>query len=378
MGEREAAVSGFIDAIAPRIEALATEIGAHPEIGYQEELAVAAIGRMLADAGHEAAVGVAGMATGLRVESGSSGPRVAVLAEYDALPEIGHACGHNVIGAAAVGAFLALAHADPDGRYLLLGCPAEESSVNGAGGKIRLIEAGEFDDVAAALMIHPYDASTIVTEGALAARGVEFVFRGRGAHAAMTPHEGINALDAVVQCYTAIAQLRQQLRPETRVHGIISDGGASPNVIPDRAALRMRLRAPTLGELEHTFDRVRACAEGAALATGCSLEVDEFMPPYAEMRQDRALADIGRAVLADLGVQPPVDPRSAVFGSSDFGNVSHLVPALEIGIQVAEEGIKPHTIGFAHAACSPRGSRAAVLGARAIAMTALRYRSAAA
>ncbi|HWM32657.1 MAG TPA: amidohydrolase [Pseudolysinimonas sp.] len=375
MGEREAAVTGFIDAIAPGIEALAAEIGEHPEIGYQEERAVAAISRMLADAGHEAVVGVAGMPTGLRAESGTSGPRIAILAEYDALPEIGHACGHNVIGAAAVGAYLAVAHADPDGRYLLLGCPAEESSVNGAGGKIRLIEAAVFDDVAAALMIHPYDASTIVTEGALAARGVEFVFRGRGAHAAMSPHLGVNALDAVVQCYTAIAQLRQQLRPETRVHGIISDGGASPNVIPDRAALRMRLRAPTLAELEDTFERVRGCAEGAALATGCSLEADEFMPPYAEMRQDPALSEIGRGVLADLGVTPPTDPRSAVFGSSDFGNVSHRVPALEIGIQVADEGTKPHTVEFARAACSPRGARAAVTGARAIALSALRYRS---
>lgn len=363
----------WLDDSRDRIVHIAREIGRTPELGYREHSASALVASVLEDAGHRVERPVAGMDTALRSRHGSTGGVIALLAEYDALPEIGHACGHNLIAASAVGAYLALAAVDPEHRYLLLGCPAEESTTRGAGGKIRLIEAGAFDDVAAAIMIHPYDSNAIVREGALAARGVEFVFHGRAAHAAMAPQEGINALDAVVLMYTSIATLRQQLPDEVRLHGIISDGGTSPNVIPERAALKMRMRAPTLAGLTRLYESVCACARGAATATGASVDIDEFMPPYAEMVQDEPLARIGEGVLDDLGLTRGAEaPR---FGSSDFGNVSHVVPALEIGIGISPEGAKPHTAEFATAALSSYGLEAAVSGAKALALTALRYRA---
>jgi len=361
----------YLDDLAPDLVGLAREIGEDPELGYQEHRSVGRIERFLGTRGIPIAFGLAGLPTAFETTGDRGHSALVVVAEYDALPDIGHACGHNLIAASAVGAYLALRAAAPRLPVRLVGTPAEESAVAGAGGKIRLLRAGCFDDATAAIMIHPYEHSGIVSAGALAARGVDFVFTGKAAHAAMHPEEGVNALDAAVLAYTGISHLRQQLAPEVRVHGVVADGGGSPNVIPDRAALKYRIRSATIGQLEETFHRVLRCAEGAALATGAHLDVDEFMPPYAEMRQDPRLAEIASRVLEDLRIDTS---RAAElrFGSSDFGNVSHRVPSLEIGIGVSTPGARPHTSEFARAAVSPEGLIAAVSGAKAIALTALR------
>ena len=371
----ETAVIEAVDRLAAEIEHLAVLIGGNPELGYREHGAVAAITDLLDEHGEAVETGVAGMQTAFRAGAQADERPVAILAEYDALPEIGHACGHHIIAASAVGAFLALRAARPDLPVVLLGCPAEESTVPRAGGKIRLLDAGVFEEVSAAIMVHPYETSGVVREGALAARGFDLVFTGRAAHAAMAPEDGVNALDAAVLAYTGVSHLRQQLPSDVRVHGIIADGGRSPNVIPDRAALRYRIRSPDLQTLEGVSARVLGCAEGAALAASAELAVDEFMPPYAEIRQDPGLARIAERVMEHLTVDT-TGARHLRFGSSDFGNVSHRVPSLEIGIGIGTPGAKPHTVDFREAALSAEGIASSVLGAKATALTICRHRAA--
>lgn len=368
----EAAVCASIEADAPEVDQLVASIGAQPELGYQEHVASSRIREVLERHGLPWEGMLAGLETAFRSRVGEGSPRIALLAEYDALPELGHACGHNVIAGAGVGAFLGLSRHWRCGTLELIGCPAEESTVDGAGGKIRLLDAGVFDAVDAALMIHPYDQSAILTEGALAGRGVDLDFHGVAAHAALEPQAGRNALDAAVQAYGAIAMLRQHLDPAARVHGIVTGGGRSPSVVPDFAALRFRVRAPTAAAVEDVFARVLHCAQGAATATGCSLQWSEFMPLYEEMRQAPELVDIGRAVLEQLGEVRPSGALALTLGSSDFGNVSQRVSALEIGIALASPGVALHTREFAAAACAPAAGARARVGARALALTAIR------
>ncbi len=370
--QTEQVVRSTLALLHPEIAALVAFIGSEPELGYQERKAAARIASLLESRGHRCDVGIAGMATALRVRKGQGHPCFCLLAEYDALPDIGHACGHNVIAGAAVGAYLALAETWSEGTLELLGCPAEESAVDGSGGKIRLIDGGAFDAADAAIMIHPFDRNLIATYGSLAVRGVDFEFRGRSAHAAASPDQGINALDAAVQAYCAISMLRQQIPSNARVHGIIRHGGQAANIIPDFASLRYRIRAPKAIALEQLFQRVLRCAEGAALSSGCSFQWAEFNPMYMEQVQNPELVRIGNGVLRDLGLEMAPDDPSAIYGSSDFGNVSHRVPALEILIQVAPGGTPLHSTEFAAEATSPAAGEKAVLGALAIALTALR------
>ena len=242
-------------------------IHAHPEIGHQEVQAAQRLTELLQKAGIESEMGTAGMATAFKAELGSQArPRVAILAEYDALPGLGHGCGHNLIGTSAIGAGLALKDVIQDlvGSVWVLGTPAEESAAPNAGGKVHMVKAGVFDDVDAAIMFHPATETAITPDRSLAARGFEFFFHGRAAHAAGAPEEGLNALDAVVLFYNAISMLRQQVRSDVRVHGIILSGGAAANIIPDYAAIRYRTRADDSEYLAEVVERVVACAEGAA------------------------------------------------------------------------------------------------------------------
>jgi amidohydrolase len=223
-------------------------IHAHPEIGHQEVDAAERLTRLLRAADVPVEMGTAGMATAFKAQlAGRSGgrPRVAILAEYDALPGLGHGCGHNLIGTSAVGAGLALREIMPemDGSVWVLGTPAEESAAPNAGGKVHMVTAGVFDEVDAAIMFHPATETTLTTDRSLAARGFEFYFHGKAAHAAGAPEEGLNGLDAVVQMYNAVSMLRQQVRSDVRIHGIILSGGAAANIIPDYAAIRYRTRA---------------------------------------------------------------------------------------------------------------------------------------
>jgi amidohydrolase len=320
-------------------------------------------------------MGTAGMATAFKADvGGSARPRVAILAEYDALPGLGHGCGHNLIGTSAIGAGLALKDVlgELDGSVWVLGTPAEESAAPNSGGKVHMVNAGIFNDVDAAIMFHPGTESAITLDRSLAARGFEFYFHGRAAHAAGAPEEGINALDAVVLMYNAISVLRQQVRSDVRIHGIILSGGAAANIIPDYAAIRYRTRADDSDYLAEIVDREIACAEGAARATGCKLEWKEYMPGYENTMPNKVLLELMTANLRSIGVQVSNERRRSGRGSTDFGNVSRRVPGIEARLAITEVLETPgHSVEFREAAGSDMGRQAMLDAAKGLAMTAV-------
>jgi amidohydrolase len=366
-----------IDRRAAELIATADWIHAHPEIGHQEVEASNRLSGMLQSAGIPVEMGTAGMATAFKAElngKSKSGPRIAILAEYDALPGLGHGCGHNLIGTSAVGAGLALTEVLPelDGTIWVLGTPAEESAAPNSGGKVHMVNAGVFADVDAAIMFHPGTETAVTLDRSLAARGFEFFFHGKAAHAAGAPEEGVNALDAVVLFYNAISMLRQQVRSDVRIHGIILSGGAAANIIPDYAAIRYRTRADDSDYLAQVVDRVVACAEGAAKATGCRLEWNEYMPGYENTMPNRVLLELVSTNLRALGQQVNNERRRSGRGSTDFGNVSRRVPGIEARIAITPTlDVAGHSIEFREAAGSDKGRQAMLLAAKSLAMTAV-------
>jgi amidohydrolase len=367
-----------IDRRAPELVAAADWIHANPEIGHQEVQAAEKLAGMLKTAGIEVETGTAGMATAFKAEiSGKRAderPRVAILAEYDALPGLGHGCGHNLIGTSAIGAGLALAEVIKDlpGSVWVLGTPAEESAAPNSGGKVHMVNAGVFEQVDAAIMFHPATETAITLDRSLAARGFEFYFHGRAAHAAGAPEEGLNALDAVVLFYNAVSMLRQQVRSDVRIHGIILNGGAAANIIPDYAAIRYRTRADNSEYLAEIVQRVVACAEGAAKATGCRLEWKEYMPGYENTLPNSVLIDLMVANLRSLGLTVHTQRKRNGRGSTDFGNVTRRVPGVEARIAITERPDVPgHSIEFREAAGSDLGRTAMLNAAKGLAMTAI-------
>jgi amidohydrolase len=352
-------------------------IHAHPEIGHQEVEASKRLTGLLQSAGIPVEMGTAGMATAFRAELGgqrADRPRVAILAEYDALPGLGHGCGHNLIGTSAVGAGLALSEVLPElqGSIWVLGTPAEESAAPNSGGKVHMVNAGVFSDVDAAIMFHPGTETAVTLDRSLAARGFEFYFHGKAAHAAGAPEDGINALDAVVQLYTAVSMLRQQVRSDVRIHGIILSGGAAANIIPDYAAIRYRTRADDTEYLAEVVEKVIACAEGAAKATGCRLEWSEYMPGYENTMPNKVLLDLMSDNLRTLGLNVNNERRRSGRGSTDFGNVSRRVPGIEARIAITDHWDMPgHSIEFREAAGSDHGRQAMIFAAKSLAMTAV-------
>jgi amidohydrolase len=366
-----------VDRRAAQLIETADWIHAHPEIGHQEVEAAKRLSGLLTSAGIPVEMGTAGMATAFKAELGGKGaqrPRVAILAEYDALPGLGHGCGHNLIGTSAIGAGLALAEVIPklEGSIWVLGTPAEESAAPNSGGKVHMVNAGIFSDVDAAIMFHPGTETAVTLDRSLAARGFEFYFRGRAAHAAGAPEEGINALDAVVLLYNAISVLRQQMRSDVRIHGIILSGGAAANIIPDYAAIRYRTRADDADYLEEVVQRVIACAEGAAKATGCRLEWTEYMPGYENTMPNKVLLDLMTTNMRALGLSVNNERRRSGRGSTDFGNVSRRVPGIEARLAITDDWEIPgHSIEFREAAGSDLGRRAMLNAAKSLAMTAI-------
>ena len=361
--------------VAPELIELSDWMYAHPELGLQEFKAAERITALLEQHGGVLERGIAGLPTAFRASMTPSAarPTVAIIAEYDALPEVGHGCGHNIIATSAIGAGIAL-HAIADslpGSVVVLGCPAEESAVPNAGGKIYLIEGGYFDDVDAAIMIHPMNENRIGTGTSLVARGVEFEFFGKPAHAAAAPHEGINALDAVIQMFNGVSALRQQLRPNVRVHGVITHGGTAPNVIPPYTAARFRVRANTPEEAEQVLQKVVRCAEAGALAAGARLDWREYIKPYLNMIPNRA---IGRAFgknLTALGLDLQDSSQTDGSGSTDFGNVSHRLPAVEAYLRICGPEAGWHSTEVAEATITAEGHAAIMSGATGLAMTAI-------
>src|SRR2546426_2660551 len=280
-----------VDRLADDLEKLTRQIHDNPELGYQEIKAAAWLTEFLDKQGFKVERGVAGVETAFRgtLETGA-GPTIAILCEYDALPGIGHACGHNVIATSGAGAGAALAAAKvqlPKGRILVIGTPAEE----GGGGKVKLIQGGVFRDVDCAMMIHGFDR-TLLHQDLLGIVRVTFEYTGKAAHASVDPWAGINALDACIQTFNAISMLRQQVRPECRIHGIITSGGAAANIIPEHAAATFYVRAPRIDTMWELYKRVVACAEGAARADGAGLKVTQHDTVYEPLNSNKGLLDL--------------------------------------------------------------------------------------
>jgi amidohydrolase len=364
-------VRARVDALADVLVAVSHEIHAHPELAFAEHRAAALLAGVAGAAGLDVERGAFGLPTAFRADAGPSRARVVVCCEYDALPSLGHACGHNVIAAAGLGAGLALAPiARRLGRGLrLLGTPAEE----GGGGKILLLRRGAFDGAAAVLLTHPGDGDVVLPPIRAAARIAVTCF-GRPAHAALSPHRGRNALDALVLGYQAAGALRGVLPPGDQVHGTITDGGGPPNVVPARAAATFIVRSVDADGLARALDRTAACFTGAAAATGCRASMKLAGPVYRELRPDPTLARAYHRHLLTLGRSPlPLGApgRSVPGGSTDLGNVSQEVPAIHPKLAIAPAGVATHTPAFARYAVGPAADRAVLDGAKAMALTAL-------
>jgi amidohydrolase len=343
-------------------------IHAHPELGFEEHYAHDLLTSILVDAGLDTERGAYDVATAFRARGGSGpGPTVAILCEYDALPEIGHACGHNVIASAGLGAALAAASVveAAGGRLVVLGTPAEE----GGGGKIVMARRGAFDGIDAALMVHPADAD-LLAMSTIAVQQLEAVYEGKAAHASAFPWEGRNALDAAVLGYLGVAALRQHIRPTERVHGVFTKGGDKPNIVPKQAATFWFVRSDTLASLEVLKPRVLAGLEAGAVATGCTMRHEWDDHPYADVRDNAALQRAFAANAATLGRElAPPDGGHKVVGSTDMGNVSYLVPSIHPMLQVAPPGIPIHSPEFTRYAGGDEGDRAVIDGAKALALT---------
>jgi amidohydrolase len=355
-----------VDRLADELETLSRQIHDHPELAYQEVKAAAWLSDFLAKQGFKVERGVAGVETAFRgtIETGP-GPTIAILCEYDALPQIGHACGHNVIATAGAGAGAALAAVRdklPGGRIQVIGTPAEE----GGGGKVKLIQGGVFQDVDVAMMIHGFDR-WILHQDLLGIVRVGFEFRGKAAHASADPWEGVNALDAVIQTFNNVSMLRQQMRPDARIHGIVTHGGAAPNIIPEMAACTFYVRAAKLDYMWALHKRVIACAEGAAKATGCTVTIVDKEAPYEPLKRNDTLLGLFRANMTSVGAQE--SPAPDRLGSSDIGNVSQVIPAIQPMVQIAPHGTPIHSRAFEAAAVSGLAREGMCQAAKTMAMT---------
>jgi amidohydrolase len=363
--------ASVVDGRAGDLVSLSHDLHAHPETSFEEERSAEAVASMLEHrAGFHVTRGAFGLPTAFTARAGSGELVVAICAEYDALPDVGHACGHNVIAATAVGAGLALAEvADEVGlTVLVLGTPAEE----GGGGKVLMLERGAFDGVHAAMMVHPWPQDRLAGR-CLAVSHFDVLFRGREAHASAAPWAGVNALDAMTVAQVGIGLLRQQLRPGDQVHGIVTEGGAAANIIPEVVRGRFMCRATTLADLEQLDPRVRACFEAGALATGASVSFEEQCPVYSHMESDAELLAAYRANAEALGRRFSLDDEGAPLPtfSTDMANVSLAVPTIHPLLGVDAGGAVNHQHAFA-AACASASADAAVRdGALAMAWTAI-------
>lgn len=355
-----------VDGMRGRLERISLDIHGHPQTKFEEEHACALLCRELKAAGFKVRRPVAGMGTAFVATAPSSrkGPRIALMCEYDALPEIGHACGHNLIATASLGAGLALAKVGYPGTVIVMGTPGEE----GGGGKRIMIEAGLFKGIDAALMFHP-SFKDEVGERMMAIQEVEVVFKGRAAHAAARPEDGINALDAAISVFNSMNALRQHIKDDARLHGIITDGGQRPNIVPERAACLFYLRAQEQEYLQELLRKFLNAVKAAELATGAKAKVS-YPSSYRSRKVNLPLSDAIKRNLEALGRRPvgPTGARATI--SSDLGDVSQVVPAAHPFISIGK-GIAYHTREFAEAARSRKGQEAMVVAAKALAMTAI-------
>ena len=366
MSDVKQVIQGSVDDLSQRLIDLSHRIHANPEISFEEEKASTWVAEVLADGGFTVDAGVCGLPTAFVATAGSGPLTIAICAEYDALPSIGHACGHNVIAAAAAGAGLALAPlADDLGVTVkVMGTPAEE----GGGGKIYMLERGAFDGVDAAMMVHPAPME-MDRFPCLAVSHVEVHYTGKEAHASAFPELGVNAADALTVAQTSIGLLRQHIRQTDRIHGIVVHGGDAPNVVPAHTTGKWYIRSRSLAELEDLEPRVYKCFEAGATATGCTHEIELMSPRYSEMIPDERMTAMYKANAESLG-RVFVDARAAkVAGSTDMANVSLAVPTIHPMLGLGCFPISNHQPEFAAFCATPTADRATLDGAKGMAMT---------
>jgi len=359
-----------VDSATEELVDLSRKIQSHPETAYEEFQAASWITDVLERQGFEVQRGLAGVETAFvaGLAGKGAGPRVALVAEYDALAGVGHGCGHNLIAAGAVGAALGLRALMPEleGVLEVFGTPAEECTSE-PGGKIRLMEAGSFDGVDACVMFHPW-AATQLMRGDLAVAALDISFKGKAAHAAADPWRGANALDGVLLTYTNINALRQHVKSDVRIHGIVTHGGDAANVVPDKASARFAVRSADRHYLEEVVARVEDCARGAALATGTQVVLERLIT-LENTLSNGVLAGIVRANLQAEGVEF----EDGVFlpGSTDFGNLSQRVPAFWFMLKTHRSGITWHSKEVADEAVSDTAHAAMIEGGKVLAMSCL-------
>ncbi|HEV8713759.1 MAG TPA: M20 family metallopeptidase [Candidatus Binatia bacterium] len=358
------------DAARDSLIALSHRIHAHPELGFEEERACAWLSEVLANAGFAVETGICNLSTAFVARAGSGPLHIAICAEYDCLPGIGHACGHNIIAAMSAGAGIAAARvADDVGLTVsVIGTPAEE----GGGGKILLLERGAFASVHAAMMVHP-TPTDVVELPIIAATHFEVRYTGKEAHASAFPERGINAADALTVAQTAIGLLRQHIRPTDRIHGIVTKGGDAPNIVPAHTAAQYIVRAQRVDELGEIHAKVLRCFEAGALATGAKLKVLGGQKPYAEMRHDPEMAALYRRNAEALGRTFP-DPNAAfqrAAASTDMGNISLALPSIHPAIGINSLPAVNHQPEFTAHCVTAAADRALIDGALAMAWTAI-------
>ncbi len=362
------AVCNRVDELADELIDASHQIHARPELNFEEHFAHGVLTDMIERHGLSPTRHAYDLETAFDAQAGTNGPSIAVLCEYDALPGIGHACGHNVIATAGLGAGLAAAFVaeQAGGRVRIMGTPAEE----GGGGKVRMARAGAFDDVDAAMMVHPADADLVAMD-CIAIQELTVAFEGKAAHAAAAPWDGRNALDAAVLGYMNIAALRQHIRPNERLHGIFTKAGDKPNIVPSDTEMDWYVRSGTISSLQPLKQRVLTCLESAATACGCTMSHKWVDNTYADMIDNGPMVQAYAVNAGRLGrtVLDPVTSGRRVVGSTDMGNISYLVPSIHPMIKVAPDGVPIHSVDFARWAGAAEGDRAVIDGAKAMAMT---------
>ena len=369
MDPKEAARERVNETRATLLE-LSHRIHANPELGFHEEKASRWLAEALSDAGFEVDLGVCDLPTAFVAKAGSGPLHVAICAEYDCLPGIGHACGHNIIAAAGIGAGIAAASvADEAGLTVsVIGTPAEE----GGGGKIILLDRGAFDGMHAAMMVHPAPLD-VVEPPVIAVSHFDVHYTGKEAHASSYPELGINAADAITIAQTAIGMLRQHIRPTDRIHGIVTKGGEAPNIVPAHTSAKYYVRAKTLDQLQAIRTKVDRCFEAGAIATGCTYEIVDAEKPYAEMRHDSEIAAVYKRNAEAVGrTFPEIGSAAERFaGSTDMGNISLAMPAIHPMIGINSWPASNHQPEFTEFCATEAADRAVLDGALAMAWTAI-------
>ena len=369
MKDREKKIVAEVDRLFPELVRMSRAIHGHPELAHEEKKSSTLLADFLKTKAFAVELGVGSLKTAFRAMKGTApSPAVAFLSEYDALPGIGHACGHNLIAVAGVGAGVALASAlsGDEGRVYVIGTPAEEMS----GGKIKMIEEGAFEGMDAAMMFHPSVRNAAVKR-TLSMTELRVTYHGKTSHAAAAPELGINALDAMIVAFSAINALRQQTPEDGRIHGIITHGGDAVNVIPERTEARIAVRALEVVTMNNLLERVEKCLRGAAQATGCLCDIKVAGPVYEGMVPNYTLAGIFQEHMASLGIVLDDTDETGYIGSSDIGNVSRIIPAIHPELTIAGYESLPHTAGFEEAAKTEVAEKVMQCAAKALALTGL-------